>query len=91
MDPNDQTLLEKSTSNNNSSAFDFNSNRSSTLGISRYISNGCHGYLEPSGQEVTRLICNSCGQNYNVVVYLKPIPPKEDSRFLLLEELSSVE
>jgi hypothetical protein len=69
-------------------AVDLNQNEgrvSAPTGVNRCTSNGCHGHLGASGQEVTRLICDQCGQNYQVVIYLKPVPPKKGP--ILLENL----
>jgi len=47
------------------------------LGVMRCIREGCGGTLGSSGQEVTRLVCVKCGQNYRVCVFLDPIDPKK--------------
>jgi predicted nucleic acid-binding Zn-ribbon protein len=36
----------------------------------------CAGHLIPSGQEVYRLVCDKCGQNYFVRLTIEPVPPK---------------
>jgi hypothetical protein len=41
----------------------------------RCIREGCGGSLGSSGQEVTRLVCVECGQNYQVRVVLYPVEP----------------
>jgi predicted nucleic acid-binding Zn-ribbon protein len=46
---------------------------SSRIGLMRCIS--CSGQLGPSGQEVYRMICMKCGQNYFVRLVLEPVPP----------------
>ena len=46
------------------------------LGVMRCTCSGCKGTLGGSGQEVTRYICSDCGQNYQIKVWLQPIPPK---------------
>ena len=46
------------------------------LGVMRCTREGCGGTLGSSGQEVTRLACVKCGQNYRVCVFLEPIDPK---------------
>lgn len=46
------------------------------LGVMRCTREGCGGTLGSSGQEVTRLICVKCGQNYRACVFLEPIDPK---------------
>lgn len=52
------------------------------LGVNRCTQVGCGGHLGASGQEVTRLICDKCGQNYQLLVMLQPVPPKEPERLL---------
>lgn len=42
-------------------------------GVLRCTCEGCGGSLGSSGQEVTRLVCIKCGQNYQVRVVLHPI------------------
>jgi len=56
--------------------------KESAFGVMRCIRIGCAGMLGASGQEVTRLVCQQCGQNYQVRVLLEPIPPKEPDRLL---------
>lgn len=46
------------------------------LGVMRCTREGCGGTLGSSGQEVTRLVCVKCGQNYRVCVFLEPIDSK---------------
>jgi predicted nucleic acid-binding Zn-ribbon protein len=53
----------------------------SNLGLMRCTA--CGGLIGSSGQEVTRLVCTKCGQNYNLVMSLQPIPPKEETQKLL--------
>jgi len=48
---------------------------SGQLGLMRCTQSECGGTLGASGQEVTRLICQKCGQNYQMVAYLKPVDP----------------
>ena len=48
-----------------------------SLGTMRCTRSGCGGTLGASGQEVTRLICIKCGQNYQLCVFLNPIEPKK--------------
>jgi hypothetical protein len=45
----------------------------SAAGVMRCTREGCGGSLGSSGQEVTRLVCVKCGQNYQVRVALYPI------------------
>lgn len=52
------------------------------LGCMRCILGGCGGMLGVSGQEVTRLICEKCGQNYQFRIILEPIPPKNPEHLL---------
>ncbi len=47
----------------------------SAAGVMRCIREGCGGSLGSSGQEVTRLVCIECGQNYQVRVVLFPVEP----------------
>lgn len=35
----------------------------------------CSGHLGPSGQEVYRMICTKCGQNYIVRLLIDPVAP----------------
>lgn len=35
----------------------------------------CRGFLQPSGREPHRYICESCGQNFFVVMQLVPVDP----------------
>lgn len=35
----------------------------------------CSGLLGPSGQEVYRMVCMNCGQNYIARLVLDPVPP----------------
>ena len=46
-----------------------------SAGVLRCIREGCGGSLGSSGQEVTRLVCVVCGQNYQVRVVLHPVEP----------------
>jgi hypothetical protein len=48
------------------------------LGVMRCIREGCGGTLGSSGQEVTRLVCTKCDQNYRVCVLLEPIDPNKN-------------
>lgn len=48
----------------------------SELGVMRCTQEGCGGTLGSSGQEVTRLVCTKCSQNYRVCVFLEPVDPK---------------
>jgi hypothetical protein len=50
----------------------------SELGVMRCIREGCGGTLGSSGQEVTRLVCVKCNQNYRICVFLEPIGPKKN-------------
>lgn len=45
----------------------------SAAGVMRCIREGCGGLLGSSGQEVTRLVCLKCDQNYQVRVVLLPV------------------
>jgi len=60
-----------------------------SMGTMRCTRSGCTGTLGASGQEVTRLVCAKCGQNYQLVVFLKPIPPKESENLLPLPVTSA--
>ncbi len=46
------------------------------VGMMRCTRSGCSGVLGPSGQEVFRMICGSCGQNYFVRLVVEPVEAK---------------
>jgi predicted RNA-binding Zn-ribbon protein involved in translation (DUF1610 family) len=54
------------------------------VGVMRCTREGCGGLLEASGQEVTRLVCPKCGQNYlyQVQVLLVPVAEREPEKLL---------
>lgn len=43
----------------------------------------CNGQLLPSGVEVHRYICESCGQNYHAVLQFIPVEPIRRSKGLI--------
>lgn len=51
-------------------------------GVMRCTRDGCGGSLGSSGQEVTRLVCVKCGQNYQVRVVLHPVEPDKPESLL---------
>lgn len=46
------------------------------VGLMRCTRTGCVGVLGQSGQEVFRMICGQCGQNYFVRLVIEPVEPK---------------
>lgn len=48
-----------------------------SVGMMRCTRSGCTGTLGQSGQEVYRMICPVCGQNYFVRLVLEPVEPKQ--------------
>jgi len=51
-------------------------------GLMRCTQTGCGGVLGQSGQEVFRMVCGFCGQNYFVRLVLEPVDPKPASNLL---------
>lgn len=49
----------------------------SRYGLMRCTQTGCKGTLGPTGQEVFRLCCALCGQNYFVRLVLEPVKPAD--------------
>jgi hypothetical protein len=50
--------------------------------ILRCIRVACGGLLATTGEEVTRLICEKCGQNYVMIMHLEPVSPREPPKAL---------
>jgi predicted nucleic acid-binding Zn-ribbon protein len=50
------------------------------VGMMRCTRTGCGGVLGQSGQEVFRMICGQCGQNYFVRLVLEPVEPKQNTQ-----------
>lgn len=51
-------------------------------GYMRCIRPECGGTLGQSGQEVYRMVCGHCGQNYFVRLVIEPVAPKETPNLL---------
>lgn len=54
----------------------------SRVGMMRCTRTGCAGVLGQSGQEVFRMICGQCGQNYFVRLVIEPVEPKSAPNIL---------